>query len=154
MASKESQALPAGLQAEEIRALIAAALAARQAAYAPYSGMAVGAALLSASGAVYRGCNIENAAFSPTLCAERTAMAKAVSDHVREFRALAVAGGPAACGPPLPTWFYPCGVCRQWLAEFCSADFVVIVALSTEEYQVLRLADLLPHGFSRGSMAR
>lgn len=140
------------LSAAQIQELVAAALAARRQAYAPYSAMAVGAALLAADGAVYTGCNIENAAFSPTLCAERTALAKAVSSGARSFRALAVAGGPQAQAAPLPEFFYPCGVCRQWLAEFCAADFPVIIARSAADYQIIRLDALLPHGFSPQSL--
>ena len=95
--------------------LVALAEQARERAYCPYSGFAVGAALLCADGTVYTGCNIENAAFGPSVCAERTAIFKAVSEGRRDFAALAVAGGPA--GSPVERECPPCGVCRQVLRE-------------------------------------
>lgn len=129
----------------EKRELIAAALAAREKSYSPYSGYCVGAALLTGSGRVYTGCNIENAAFTPTVCAERTAFFKAVSEGEREFVAIAVTGSPAG---EMTQLSWPCGVCRQVMNEFCDpAEFRVIVALSEEEYQERRLSQLLPEGF-------
>lgn len=122
------------------------ARAARAHAYAPYSGYSVGAALLTADGSIYDGCNIENAAFSATLCAERVALAKALSEGKREFAALAIAGGPAQAQAELPA-AYPCGECRQWLAEFCRGDFPVIVARGADDYHCLTLDQLLPHHF-------
>ncbi|MBO7668407.1 MAG: cytidine deaminase [Firmicutes bacterium] len=128
------------------RELIELALAARDNSYCPYSGYSVGAALLTAGGQVFTGCNVENAGYSPTLCAERSAMAAAVSAGVRDFLMLAVAGGPKGKEPE--TYFWPCGVCRQWLAEFCPPDFPVITAKSAADYQETTLAELLPHAFS------
>ena len=113
-------------------------------AYAPYSGFTVGAALLCADGAVYQGCNIENAAFSPTICAERTAFAKAVSEGQRDFVAIAVCGGKGGKMEGLCT---PCGVCRQVMAEFCKPDFTVYMA-KPGGYEVRTLAQLLPDSFA------
>jgi cytidine deaminase len=102
------------------RKLIQAAMDVQKSAIAPYSGFKVGAALLAKNGKIYRGCNMENSAFSPTLCAERAAFAAAVADGVHAFDAIAVVGdGSDYC--------YPCGVCRQVMAEFCEDDFKVIV---------------------------
>ena len=127
--------------------LTAAAIEARKNAYAPYSGFSVGAALLAASGKIYLGCNIENAAYSPTNCAERTAFFKAVSEGEREFIAVAVAGGKGELdGEICP----PCGVCLQVMAEFCSPDkFTVFLVKSQEESTEVKLQDLLPCGFSK-----
>ena len=127
------------------KTLVKEALAAREMAYVPYSGFAVGAALLTKEGILYRGCNIENDAYSPTNCAERTAFIKAVSEGEREFAAIAVVGGPAG-NPPLD-YCYPCGVCRQVMAEFCADDFVVLIGKSEEEFREHTLADILPHTF-------
>lgn len=133
------------LGAHRIEELIESALEARKFAYAPYSGFAVGAALLTAGGEIYRGCNIENAAYGPTNCAERTAFFKAVSEGERAFSAIAIVGGAAEEEPG--GFAYPCGVCRQVMKEFCGHDFVVIVARSSEEYRVYSLEELLPHSF-------
>lgn len=130
------------------QALIQSAFLARRYAYAPYSGMAVGAALLAQDGRIFTGCNIENAAYSPTLCAERTALAKAISEGCRSFQAIAVVGGPQELDDALPRLFFPCGVCRQTLAEHCQEDFTIIIARSVDDYQCKRLGDLLPDSFS------
>ena len=124
--------------------LCAAALRAMEGAYAPYSGYKVGAALLTADGEVYTGCNIENAAFSPTVCAERVALFKAVSEGKRDFLMLAVAGGKdgAVTGA-----FPPCGVCRQVLAEFCAPTMPVLVVEEQNHHRRYTLADLLPEAF-------
>ena len=124
--------------------LCAAAVAAMENAYAPYSGYHVGAALLTKSGRVFTGCNIENASFSPTVCAERTAVFKAVSEGEREFSMLAVCGGR---GGAIAGAFPPCGVCRQVLAEFCPPDFPVLLVTGTDTYEWVALAELLPRGF-------
>lgn len=121
---------------------------AMQNSYSPYSGCKVGAALLSYSGKVYLGCNIENASFSPTICAERSAIASAVSAGERNFRAIAVCGGKNGV---LDGAFYPCGVCRQVLREFCTDDFEIYV-LTKEEIISLTLKDLLPYSFSNEVM--
>ena len=135
--------------------LCAEALEARKNAYAPYSRFAVGAALLCADGTVYTGCNIENASYGVSNCAERTAFYKAVSDGAREFRAIAIAGGPSDHDPengdglePCP----PCGICRQVMREFCSDDFCVILAGSADTYTEHRLAELLPMSFGPKSL--
>jgi cytidine deaminase len=127
--------------------LIRQAFSARERAYVPYSGFMVGAALLAADGKVYTGCNIENAAYSPTNCAERTAYFKAVSEGVRHFVAIAVVGGPRGTEPGGFAYVYPCGVCRQVMAEFCGSDFQVVIAKSTGEYRLHTLKDLLPEAF-------
>ena len=122
------------------------ALEARKNAYAPYSHFAVGAALLTKNGKVYTGCNIENAAFSPTSCGERTAFFKAVSEGEREFLAIAVAGGRTGENPENPC--PPCGVCRQVMAEFCDPEtFQIILPSGREEYEIYTLKELLPVGF-------
>ena len=125
--------------------LIEQAEAAREQAYAPYSGFCVGAALLAASGRVYTGCNVENAAFSPSVCAERTAFVKAVSEGEREFEAIAVVGGsegeePDAVCPP-------CGVCRQVMAEFCDPESFIICLKDGEAIRTCLLKELLPLSF-------
>lgn len=125
--------------------LIKLALEARQMAYVPYSNYMVGAALLTRQGKVYKGCNIENAAYTPTNCAERTAFFKAVSEGEREFDAIAIVGGYE--GDPID-YAYPCGVCRQVMMEFCNPEkFRVITAISEEQYLEQTLAEMLPHGF-------
>jgi len=124
-------------------ALVQLAIDARQNAYAPYSGFTVGAALLCADGTVFTGCNVESAAFSPTICAERTAFVKAVSEGKRTFTAIAVIGGKDATPTAL---CFPCGVCRQVMAEFCSADFRVLTA-KDDTIVVHTLAALLPERF-------
>ncbi|MVB09910.1 Cytidine deaminase [Caprobacter fermentans] len=127
--------------------LVAAAIEARKMAYTPYSGFQVGAALLTKSGRVYQGCNIENAAYTPSNCAERTAFFKAVSEGEREFAAIAIVGGKAGQG--LTDFCPPCGVCRQVMMEFCDPDeFKVVLAKSPEERKTLSLRELLPLGFS------
>ena len=122
------------------------ALQARERAYVPYSHFAVGAALLCKDGTVYQGCNIENAAYPATNCAERTAFFKAVSEGRRDFAAIAVVGGPAGEAPA--AFCPPCGVCRQTLMEFVNPKkFQVILAKSENEYKIYTLNDLLPLGF-------
>ena len=125
--------------------LLAEAKKARERSYAPYSQCRVGAALLTAEGNIYHGCNIENAAFGPTVCAERVALFKAISEGVRGFDAIAVVGGTASeTGGLVP----PCGVCRQALREFCSPEELTVI-LEQEDGSplVLTLADLLPYSF-------
>lgn len=129
-----------------IRTLITAAINARKLSYSPYSHYQVGAALLTGDGQVITGCNIENAAYTPTNCAERTAFFKAVSDGCRDFRAIAIVGSPE--GDVLTQYAYPCGVCRQVMMEFCNpSDFQIIVAKSEDDYLVRNLLELLPEGF-------
>jgi len=130
--------------------LIRLAEAARDTAYAPYSGFRVGAALLAASGLVYTGCNIENAAYSPTNCAERTAFFKAVSAGERKFVAIAIAGGrDKEVTEPCP----PCGVCRQVMAEFCdSENFMIYVSRGQGQYDTYTLGRLLPESFGKSNV--
>ena len=115
-------------------------------AYVPYSGYKVGAALLCADGAVYQGCNIENAAYSPTNCAERTAFFKAVYDGHRDFTAIAVCGGKDGV---ITGAFPPCGVCRQVMREFCRDDFLIYL-VNGQGYETVTLQQLLPYGFRAG----
>jgi len=128
--------------------LISMAVEAMSKAYSPYSGFQVGAALLCSDGTVYTGCNIENAAYSPTNCAERTAIFKAVSEGRRDFTAIAVCGGKNGIITNLCT---PCGVCRQVLREFCKDDFPVYLA-HKDGFKALTLGDLLPYSFGEDSL--
>ena len=121
-------------------------LEAREHAYVPYSGFAVGAALECGDGSIYQGCNIENAAYTPSNCAERTAFFKAVYDGKRHFTRIAVAGGKAGAVPD--QYCAPCGVCRQVMGEFCGPDFPVYLAGPNNTWQVKTLTELLPFGFS------
>ena len=125
--------------------LLELAVQAMEKAYAPYSGFKVGAALLCADGTVYQGCNIENASYSPTNCAERTAFFKAIYDGHRDFAAIAVCGGKDG---EITGYFPPCGVCRQVMREFCQDDFIIYMAGPDGQYEKLTLAELLPHSFS------
>ena len=128
------------------KALIRAAFAAREYAYTPYSNFKVGAALLAKNGSVYTGCNIECATFTPTNCAERTALFKAVSEGVHEFAAVAVVG--AKDGAPDDALITsPCGVCRQMLYECGGPDLRVIMAKSENDWREMTLGELLPLGF-------
>ena len=124
----------------ERKSLIRAAMEARTFSYAPFSNFHVGAALLTKDGEVYTGCNIENSAYSPTLCAERCAIAKAVSEGKREFLAIAVVG-------PEDGYTTPCGVCRQVLYEFCDESLVILCGGTEENYMETTLGELLPKGF-------
>ena len=125
----------------EIKNMIRMANEARERAYVPYSKFHVGACLKAKNGAYYLGCNIENAAYTPTNCAERTAMFKAVYEGEREFEALAIIWDG-------DDYAVPCGVCRQVMAEFCEPKkFKVILASGREKYRILRLEELLPFGF-------
>lgn len=126
--------------------LIRLALEARKKAYTPYSNYMVGAALLCKDGTVYTGCNIENASYTPTNCAERTAFFKAVSEGQRDFDCIAVVGGKHD-SKELP-FAYPCGVCRQVMMEFCDpTSFKILVASSQDNYKEYLLKELLPEGF-------
>lgn len=126
--------------------LVEQAFLARNRAYTPYSHFQVGAALLTQEGRIYLGCNIENAAYTPTNCAERTAFFKAVSEGERNFSAIAIVGGPK--GREELSYCSPCGVCRQVMMEFCDPKhFRIILAGTKEEYRVYMLEELLPMGF-------
>lgn len=126
--------------------LIECAKYAQKNAYAPYSAFLVGAALITKSGKVYKGCNIENKCFSPTICAERTAFFKAISEGETDFEAIAVVG--AHKDGAYKHFCSPCGVCRQVMAEFCGSDFKIILGGDTTDYKVMTLGELLPESFS------
>jgi len=116
-------------------------------AYVPYSHHTVGAALLTVSGEVFTGCNIENAAYGPTVCGERTAIFKAISEGHKDFVRIAVAGGPNG---KIEGFYPPCGVCRQVMAEFCKEDFEILVVTSADPvcYKVYKLSEILPYAFT------
>ena len=131
--------------------LIGEAFASQKRAYAPYSHFQVGAALLCRDGSIYGGCNIENAGYTATNCAERTAFFKAVSEGVKDFQAICVVGGKAGV---LTEYTAPCGVCRQVMMEFCNPEtFQVILAVDKEHYDVYTLKELLPLGFGPSNLA-
>lgn len=135
----------------EDKRLVEMAYEAQKFSYSPYSGFQVGAALLGKSGRVYTGCNIENAAYTPTNCAERTAFFKAVSEGEREFEAIAIVGGRK--DSPDSDYCAPCGVCRQVMAEFCEPDtFRILLARSEEDYREFKLKELFPLGFTKADM--
>lgn len=134
-----------------VEKLIDTAIAQLQFSYTPYSHFKVGAALLAANGTIYGGCNIDNAAYTPTNCAERTAFFKAVSEGVRTFDAICVVGGKEGV---LTEYAAPCGVCRQVMMEFCDPDsFQIILATSREQYDIYTLRELLPLGFGPANLA-
>lgn len=118
--------------------------------YVPYSHFHVGAALLTTDGQIYTGCNIENAAYGPSNCAERTAIFKAVSEGKKSFEAIAVVGGPENDNgkAEIKDFCPPCGVCRQVMSEFCTKDFKIILAKSKDNYKIFTLSQLLPESFS------
>ena len=140
------QKLPDAMSDAVCRKLICVAMEYRRKAYTPYSGFKVGAALLTARHEIIGGCNIENAAYTPTNCAERTAFFKAVSEGKKEFLAIAIVGGK---GEELEDFCAPCGVCRQVMMEFCDPKtFLIILARSEEDYMIYTLEELMPFGFS------
>ncbi|MBE6633131.1 MAG: cytidine deaminase [Ruminococcaceae bacterium] len=130
------------------RELMELAVKAREYSYAPYSGFHVGAALLGKSGRVYTGCNVENASYTPTNCAERTAVFKAVSEGERSFEAIAIVGGR---GEQLSPLCAPCGVCRQVLAEFCEGELRVLLG-TPDAVTVTQLSSLLPLSFGKSDL--
>ena len=133
------------------RELIREAILAMNRAYTPYSNYKVGAALLTKDGKIYQGCNIENAAYSPTNCAERTAFFRAVYEGERDFAAICVVGGKDGV---LTEFAPPCGVCRQVMMEFCNPEtFKIILATSEDHFEVHTLKELLPLGFGPGNLA-
>lgn len=132
--------------------LVNLAIEAREHAYIPYSGFAVGAALLTKDGKVYQGCNIENSAFGPTNCAERTAFFTAVYQGEREFEAIAIVGGKG--GEPISELCAPCGVCRQVMREFCKDDFKIYLSKGDGNVLTYTLSDLLPLSFSGEDLNR
>lgn len=137
--------MSAVLSAETRAELIRAAFSARRFAYVPYSRFRVGAALLAKDGRIFTGCNIENAGYTPTNCAERTALFKAVSEGVTSFSAIAIVGSLEGKKNELVTG--PCGVCRQALYEFGGPSLIVVMAKSEEDYIETTLGELLPYGF-------
>lgn len=138
------------IKKEQIEKMIQLAIEQLQFSYTPYSGFKVGAALLTKSGKFYTGCNIENAAYTPTNCAERTAFFKAVSEGEREFTAICVVGGKDGV---LTEYAAPCGVCRQVMMEFCNPQrFQIILATGTDHYDVYTLKELLPQGFGPANL--
>ncbi len=128
--------------------LMQAAVVAREKAYAPYSGFKVGAALLGKSGKIYTGCNVENAGYTPTNCAERTALFKAVSEGEQEFISIAIVGGKYE---NIADFCAPCGVCRQALAEFCDGDFRLVLG-NPRDIRVFTFAELLPFAFGKNDL--
>ena len=134
----------------KIQELIETAAAQLAFSYTPYSHFKVGAALLAKNGRVYTGCNIENAAYTPTNCAERTAIFKAVSEGIREFEAICIVGGPEG---RIVDYTPPCGVCRQGMMEFCQPEeFQIILAKGKDDYRIYKLKDLMPQGFGPGNL--
>ena len=127
--------------------LVELALLARENAYAPYSSFKVGASLLTKNGLVYSGCNVENASYSETVCAERVALLKAVSEGVCDFVAMCIVGGKG----DILSFTYPCGACRQALSEFAGEDFEIVL-YDGENIERVRLDSLLPNGFSKNSI--
>ncbi len=134
----------------DVQKLILQALGARTKAYAPYSGYNVGAALLSEQGRAYPGCNVENASYGATICAERVAFLRAVQEGERDFKAIAIVGGKANQKPD--SYAFPCGLCRQVMSEFCKEDFVIIAAKTLEDYKVCTLGELLPQSFGSAQL--
>ncbi|MBO5241462.1 MAG: cytidine deaminase [Lachnospiraceae bacterium] len=138
------------MEQKQIEELIKKAQEAREFSYSPYSNYMVGAAALTAEGDIYTGCNIENAAYGPTNCAERTAIFKAVSEGKRKFTAIAIVGGKRGSAGDYAA---PCGVCRQVMMEFCDPQTMqIIVAKSVTEYKLFTLLQLLPEGFGAANL--
>lgn len=132
--------------------LVNLAIEARERAYTPYSHFNVGAALLTRSGKVYQGCNIENSSYGATNCAERTAFFRAVFDGEREFEAIAVVGGPA--DQPVHELCPPCGICRQVMREFCNLDFKVYLSKGDGTYYAATLEEVLPLSFAKEDLTK
>lgn len=138
------------MEKELVEKLIDTAIEQLKFSYTPYSNFKVGAALLTSDGTVYTGCNIENAAYTPTNCAERTAFFKAVSEGVRDFSAICIVGGKDGI---LTEYTSPCGVCRQVMMEFCDPEtFQIILAIDREHYRIYSLKELLPLGFGPSNL--
>ena len=136
-----------------MKELVKKALEAQNFSYSPYSNFQVGAALLTKSGKIYTGCNIENAAYSPTNCAETTAFFKAVSEGELQFEAIAIVGSPNGAKEDEREYCAPCGVCRQVMAEFCSIkNFKVILGKSEDDYKVYTLEEILPLAFTKDDL--
>ena len=139
------------MNTQQIQEMIDLAMKQLEFSYSPYSGFQVGAVLLTKNDVLYTGTNIENAAYSPTNCAERTAIFKAVSEGEKEFKAICIVGGKDGI---VTEYTPPCGVCRQVMMEFCNPDtFRIILATDREQYDVFTLRELLPKGFGPGNLA-
>ena len=138
------------LNTDAAASLIAAAINARQKAYAPYSGFSVGAAVITREGEIFTGCNVENASYSATMCAERTAIFSAVAQGHRDFAAIAVTGGRSGREPE--DFCFPCGVCLQVMSEFCSPSFEICIVKSPDEVRRFQLRDLLPVKFEKDAL--
>ncbi len=136
----------------DVGMLIQAAMDARRFSYSPYSQFAVGAAIITGDGRIYSGCNVENASYGAAVCAERTALFKAVSEGERSFEAIAVVGGKAALQIP-EGYAFPCGMCRQVMSEFCGPDLRIIVARVLDDYREYTLGQLLPESFGADQVA-
>ncbi len=137
------------MREQTVDMLISSAMNARLRSYSPYSNFSVGAALLTAEGKLYTGANIENASFSPTICAERVAFHTAIHAGEKNFAAIAIVGGKV--GEDIKAATAPCGVCRQVMAEFCAPDFKIIL-FDGEEPIIYTLSELLPAGFGKGDL--
>lgn len=151
MDTERNKEVPKELDELRVKEMIRLAIGQFAYSYTPYSGFKVGASLLTQNGKLYTGCNIENAAYTPTNCAERTAFFKAVSEGEREFQAICIVGGKDGI---LTEYTAPCGVCRQVMMEFCQPDaFWIILATSEEQYEIVTLKQLLPLGFGPANLA-
>lgn len=138
------------MKKEQIKKMIEIAPSQLAYSYTPYSDFKVGAALLAKNGRIYTGCNIENAAYTPTNCAERTAFFKAVSEGVKEFDAICIVGGK---GGVVTEYAPPCGVCRQVMMEFCDPEtFQIILAIDAKQYDIYTLKEMLPKGFGPSNL--
>lgn len=133
---------------EKIKILISSALDVRQSSYSPYSHFCVGAALMAESGKIYKGTNIENSSYPVGICAERSAFAAAISNGEHKFLAVAIVGGYYKEIDELSPFCTPCGMCRQFMNEFCHGDFIIISAKSTDNYKIYKMSELLPSAFS------
>ena len=138
------------LEKEVIRTLCQKAVDMRSESYAPYSDFLVGSAVLTADGKIFTGCNVENSAFGPSICAERTAIVKAVSEGYKDFAAIAIAGGKK---DGELQYCAPCGVCRQVMREFCKPSFKIYLAKSAGDYKEFTLGDLLPESFGPDNLS-
>lgn len=127
------------------KVLIDLALESREKAYVPYSNFKVGSAILTEDGSIYSGCNIENASYTPTVCAERVAIFKAIFDGHRNIKKIAVVG-------KIGDFTFPCGVCRQVIREFCSDDCEIIIIKNKDEHKVLKFSDILPYSFGASDL--
>lgn len=133
----------------EKKKLFISAMQALQSSYAPYSNYNVGAALLTEKGNIYKGCNIENASYSSTCCAERIALFSAISNGERDFDAICIVGGKNG---KITDYAMPCGVCRQVLSEFCNENFKVYVGINEDNIKEFKLGELLPHSFDKSKL--